>query len=263
MGIATRGSWKPGQSGNANGRPDGSRNNRTKDIVLRLISLGHKDPLETLSELQNSSTDEAIRATAANMLAPYLHGKLVPRPSPVFMEQNLSIPKPTTIDEAVNNIAYLSQLKSTGQIDRDWGDNLIADQRAMLGALVDEAKLAAGVGTGDQIIRIEGGLPPLSGTEIIMPVLPRDSVTGPLAPTKDSFSPLEPLTPVVPATTLQRIESALLAWSEGGRKGNVEIDGPTWDDMATVPRDALQALFDRYGVACPLASADGEGATEG
>ena len=74
---------------------------------------------------------------------------------------------------------------------------------------------------------------------------------GPLDPTKDSLSPLEPAAPVVAITVLQRVESALLGWSEGGRKGNVEIDGSTWDDMASVPREALQALFDRYGVACP------------
>jgi hypothetical protein len=67
--TATSGSWKPGQTANPNGRPLGSRNNRTADIVKRLMALGIKT-LETLSELQNNSPDEAIRATAANMLAP-------------------------------------------------------------------------------------------------------------------------------------------------------------------------------------------------
>jgi hypothetical protein len=91
----------------------------------------------------------------------------------VFIDQNLSIPKPSTIAEAIDNIAHISDLKATGQIDRDWGDNLIADQRAILNALVDEAKLiAADAANADHVIRIEGGLPPLPGCDIIMPELP-------------------------------------------------------------------------------------------
>jgi hypothetical protein len=157
-------SFKPGHTLNPNGRPVGSRNNRTADIVKRLISLGHKDPLETLSELQNNSQDEAIRATAANMLAPYLHSKMTPVAALVFIEQNLSIPKPSTIAEAIENIAHISELKATGQIDRDWGDNLIADQRVILNALVDEAKLlAAGEANTDHVIRIEGWSTRLTG----------------------------------------------------------------------------------------------------
>jgi hypothetical protein len=33
--------------------------------------------------------------------------------------------------------------------------------------------------------------------------------------------------------------------------------------MASVPHDVLQALFDRYGVTCPLASASAEDAHDG
>jgi hypothetical protein len=44
--------WKPGVVTNPNGRPRGTRNNRTKEIVQKLIDLGHKDPLVTLSEIQ-------------------------------------------------------------------------------------------------------------------------------------------------------------------------------------------------------------------
>jgi hypothetical protein len=202
------------------------------------------------------------------MLMPYLYNKLAPiapPPTLILLEEQVIIPhpRPTSFAEARENIAYISELKSQGQIDRTWAESLISDQRALHDSLVDEAKLAAGVTNGDQIIRIEGGLPALAGTDIIMPVLTtsRDPAQGPgpLDPTKDSLSPLEPTVPVVPDTVLQRVEAALLAWSEGGRKGDVEIDGPTWDAMASVPRDALQALFDRYGVACPEVP-EGEGA---
>jgi hypothetical protein len=209
------------------------------------------------------------------MLMPYLYNKLAPiapPPTLILLEEQVVIPhpRPTTFAEARENIAYISELKASGQIDRTWAESLIFDQRALLDSLVDEAKLATGVTTGDQIIRIEGGLPALPGSDIIMPVLASTSADapGPLDPTKDSLSPLDPTTPVVPATLLQRVEAALLGWSEGGRKGDVEIDGPTWDAMASIPRDALQALFDRYGVACPdtgeaTGEADGLACSEG
>ena len=167
------GAWKPGQVTNPNGRPTGSRNNRTKQTIEKIIALGHKDPLETLSELQHSSDDEAIRATAANMLAPFLHSKNATKPippDPVYIQEAISLPRPTSISQATNNIAHLSEMKSTGLLDFSTADSLIADQKVILNALIDEAKvLAAQGGSPNQSIRIEGGLPPLVGTNIIMP----------------------------------------------------------------------------------------------
>src|SRR6516164_6797155 len=100
--------FQPGEVANPNGRPTGSRNKRTTEIIQQLIELGHKDPLVTLSELQNGSQDEAIRATAANMLAPYLHSKLASRPTPpdpVYIEQALNLPALSTVRQAYENIA--------------------------------------------------------------------------------------------------------------------------------------------------------------
>jgi hypothetical protein len=52
----------------------------------------------------------------------------------------------------------------------DFADSLIADNKAILAALVEEAKLlAAQGGPREQTIRIEGGLPELPGTNVIMP----------------------------------------------------------------------------------------------
>jgi hypothetical protein len=62
--------WKPGQSGNVNGRPVGSRNIRTQEVLDKIKAAGYTDPLIILAQLQANSDDEAIRATAANMLAP-------------------------------------------------------------------------------------------------------------------------------------------------------------------------------------------------
>jgi hypothetical protein len=119
---------------------------------------------------------------------------------------------------------------------RNWISAKHADQEFEL------KRLAADASNAEQVIRIEGGLPDLPGTSIIMPV------PGDLA-----HSPLHPPAPVVPTTTLQRLEAALHGWSTGDRKGPVEIDPDTWDAMSTIPHDVLQALFDKYGVELPEA----------
>lgn len=165
--------WKEGQSGNPNGRPKDARRPRTQEVIALIKSYGHKDPLETLSELQHNSQDEAIRATAANMLAPYLHSKLASTPvppPPVYIEEAISLPRPTSIDQASNNIARLSEMKAQGQLDFATADSLINDNRTILYALIDEAKLlAAQGGSPQQTIRIENALPQLPGTRIVMP----------------------------------------------------------------------------------------------
>jgi hypothetical protein len=167
--------WKPGVSGNPGGRPAGSRNIRTQEVLDLIRAQGHKDPLVTLSELQNSSDDDGIRATAANMLAPYLHSKLAAKPQPpdpVYVEQAINLPRPTTIKQAYENIALLTEYKSTAKLDFVTADSLINDQKVILYALIDEAKLlAAQGGSPEQVIRIEGGMPVLPGTNIIMPEL--------------------------------------------------------------------------------------------
>jgi hypothetical protein len=167
--------WKPGERPEGAGRPVGARNRRTAYVIELIRSAGHQDPLLTLAELQAKSHDEGIRATAANMLAPYLHSKNATKPiaaDPVYFEQAVSLPRPTTIRLACDNIALLTEMKSQGQLDVASADSLINDQRIILNALVDEAKLLAAQGdpTVPQKIIIEGGLPQLPGCEnLIMP----------------------------------------------------------------------------------------------
>jgi hypothetical protein len=168
--------FAPGQSGNLNGRPSGSRNRRTQEILDLIKASGHKDPLLALSELVSNSKDEAVVAQASSMLAPYLHSKLAAKvtpPDPVYVEQALNLPAPYTIRQAYENIAQLSHMKAQGQLDIATATSLIEDQKVILYALIDEAKLlAAAGGSPEQTIYIEGGLPPLPGTEIIMPPTP-------------------------------------------------------------------------------------------
>jgi hypothetical protein len=112
---------------------------------------------------------------ASAQLAPYLHSKNATKPvqpDPVYFETE-KLPRPANIAEACNNIALLSEKKAIGELDVVTADSLINDQRIILNAMVDEAKLlAANADPNIQpVIRIEGGLPPIPGCDVIMPQL--------------------------------------------------------------------------------------------
>jgi hypothetical protein len=133
------------------------------------------------------------------MLMPYLYNKLAPiapPPTLILLEEQvvLAHAQPEALPEVRENIAYLTALKAQGRIDRAWAESLIFDQRALHDSLVDEAKLgAADAANGDQVIRIEGGLPALPGTDIIMPERPEPGILPPevLAAPED-HAPAEP-----------------------------------------------------------------------
>jgi hypothetical protein len=133
---------------------------------------------------------------------PYLYNKLAPiapPPTLILLEEQVVVPhsRPTTLAEVRENIAYISQLKSDGRIDRTWAESLIFDQRALNDSLVDEAKLlAAGEANADRVIRIEGGLPSLPGTEIIMPNLTPALENEVSSPTDALAAPEHALPPV-------------------------------------------------------------------
>jgi hypothetical protein len=93
-------------------RPLGARNRRTTEAIEAIIKSGHQDPLLTLAELQAKSADEGIRATAANMLAPFLHSKCGAIPPLRFISEpvELPCPNPTTTHELDQNIAHIVQL---------------------------------------------------------------------------------------------------------------------------------------------------------
>src|SRR6516165_12232762 len=104
---------RPGIPNNPNDRPIGARNNRAKEIIQKLTANGFKDPLITLAELSEKSQSEQIRATASQMLAPYLHGKMGMIPAPIYIEAKVHLPhpNPTKLEQVRENIIYLTNLK--------------------------------------------------------------------------------------------------------------------------------------------------------
>jgi hypothetical protein len=180
-------SWVKGQSGNPSGRTPGARNKRTKEIVDQIIATGNKDPLLTLSDLQAQSEDEGIRATAASMLAPYLHSKLVAVPAPRYIEHVFVHPHstPTTEAEISANISHLNQAYAAGGLDFESYQVMLAGQHQHINALKAREDIPA-----NSNITITGGLPSLPSTNITMPQLNGHAINGVLAPPViDSLDP--------------------------------------------------------------------------
>jgi hypothetical protein len=163
--------YRPGTSGNPNGRPVGSRNKRTQEIIKEIQKLGHKDCLMRLSEIVHSEADTSLAISAAAHLAPYMHGKMGTIPAPRYVEQTFEVPSFQSIDQAEDYLAEIPQRVARGELDfqsaldfsnlvRNWVETKLAHTNTDL-------KVQA-QGGGDATIRIEGGLPQLPGTNINM-----------------------------------------------------------------------------------------------
>jgi hypothetical protein len=182
--------------GGTPGRKLGTRNKRTTEIINRLVSNGFNDPLLVLGEIVTNSDDPHLRAQAANMLAPYLHGKHGIIPAPIYIEAKVDLPhaNPTKLDQVRENIIYLTNLKLSAQIDTATAGNLILDQRHLHDSILEEMKLLYSQGgSADVQIHISGGLTPLPGTDIIMPQINGviDAVAVPEASASGATTPID------------------------------------------------------------------------
>jgi hypothetical protein len=164
--------FQPGIASNPAGRPKGARNRRTQEILDLIQGRGDKDPLDALSEIVTKNQDPNIVATAANMLAPFVHSKRGTLPAPRFVPDQIEVPTFNTVQEAEAYLAHIPVLLGRGELDsqsalelstltKNWLDAIYAHQEYDL-------KLQAQGGGADTVIRIEGGLPPLPGTNVIM-----------------------------------------------------------------------------------------------
>jgi hypothetical protein len=166
-------SFAPGVVTNPNGRPVGSRNKRTQEVLNLLQARGDKDPLDALSNIITTNQDPAIVATAANILAPYCHSKRGTLPAPRFVDDPLQVPDFQTIDEAQDFQKEIARRAAAGELELQTSldiSTLIGNWIRSRQATIElDLKISAQGGPHDQTIRIEGGLPQLPGCDIIMP----------------------------------------------------------------------------------------------
>jgi hypothetical protein len=163
--------FQPGVAANPNGRPKGSRNRRTQEILDLIQGRGDKDPLDALSEIITTNQDPNIVATAANILAPYVHSKRGSLPAPRFIPEQIEIQNFQTIQQAEDYLASIPGLLGRGEFDSQTALELSTLTKNWLDAIYArqdyDLKLQAQGGGEPQTIRIEGGMPPLPGTNII------------------------------------------------------------------------------------------------
>jgi hypothetical protein len=166
-----------GHTNNPNGRPPGSRNKRTQEILDAIKSRGDKDPLDFLSEVitSNNTYSPELKVTAANYLTPYLHSKRsVAAPAPRYIDSPVQVPEFQSVDKAETFLASLPVMLGRGELDSQTALELSTLTRAWISARHEREELQMkqiAQGHGVETIRIEGGLPPLPGTDIIMPVI--------------------------------------------------------------------------------------------
>jgi hypothetical protein len=171
MGFQSGEQWK----GNPNGRVPGTRNKRTQEILNLLQSRGDKDPLDFLSEVISSTNtySHELKVTASNILAPYCHSKRGTLPAPRFVDDPLQVPDFQTIDEAQDFQKEIARRAAAGELELQASldiSTLIGNWIRSRQATIElDLKVHAQGVPGDTTIRIEGGLPPLPGTDIIMP----------------------------------------------------------------------------------------------
>jgi hypothetical protein len=168
--------WTEGKSGNPEGRPKGSRNRRTQDILDLLSNRGDKDPLDFLSEIVsgNGAYPPELKLTAANYLSPYLHSKRGMTVAPRFIGEPVQVPNFNSIEEAEMFLAQLSQRAGSGDLDMQSALDLSTLTRAWISACYEREELKLKLATAghlvrDTVIQVTGGLPDLPGTDIIMP----------------------------------------------------------------------------------------------
>jgi hypothetical protein len=166
------------------GRRLGSRNKRTAEIFNRLENRGDLDPAALLSSIvTNNEEPKELRIQAAGLLMPYKYSKCGTAPVQVYIDIPLDTPEFTHLSDAEQFLAKVAALVAHGQLDFQAGQNLSALAKNWIDAQYAREELAikqinAGTTEHEQTIRIEGGLPPLPGTNVTMPLLDGHATNG-------------------------------------------------------------------------------------
>ena len=168
--------FQPGHTFSPGRRP-GSRNKRTAEIFNRLESRGDLDPAELLSSIvTNNEEPKELRIQAAGLLMPYKYSKCGTAPVQVYIDIPLDTPEFTHLSDAEQFLAKVAALVAHGQLDFQAGQNLSALAKNWIDSQYAREELAikqinAGTTEHEQVIRVQGGLPPLPGCNVMMPLL--------------------------------------------------------------------------------------------
>ena len=93
------GLFQKGQVANPNGRPVGSRNKRTKELLEMLEARGDKDPLDFLSDIITNGTDPVLKVQAAGIAIKYSHSQIAATPAPRYVEHPITLPDFTAVED--------------------------------------------------------------------------------------------------------------------------------------------------------------------
>jgi hypothetical protein len=104
------------------GRPAGSVNRRSAEVIAKALAEGIT-PVEFMLKLMRDDTaDPKERAWAAEKSAPYLH----PRPAPLERTVEIDLPDTSTIDGIGQALDKIIQTVGKGEISPGEGQSLIS-----------------------------------------------------------------------------------------------------------------------------------------
>jgi hypothetical protein len=188
--------------GNPNGRPTGSRNRRNQVTFALLREKGDLDSAVYLSSVvTNVNNPHKLRVQVANSLMPYMYSKAGPLPAPRFIHDPLGVPQFQHVEDAEVFLSELPCRVDLGEIDIQFALDISLLVRNWIEAKrygTDlEIKVANNGNGREQTIHISGGLPNLTGANILMPLIDGrtiDSVpvSSSVAPTTESI-PADPV----------------------------------------------------------------------
>src|SRR3974390_1939772 len=178
--------WKKGVSGNPAGRPRGKMENgrirKARQEVFTAVAefvadanTNYKSSVELLMDFANNEKlQPSLRISAAQAAAPYQFPRKLSVPPPQYIHTEVVVPDFDSIEGAEAFLVELTTRVASAELDyqssdeiarrvQGWINNKRADQE------IEIKRFNSGQETGDQIIKIEGGLPSLPGTNVTMP----------------------------------------------------------------------------------------------
>src|SRR5262249_26496700 len=151
-------------------------------LEQRLKDRGDTDPAEFCSSIvSNPQEPTELRLAASNYLLPYLYSKRGALPPPRYVDLQIDVNEFTHVSDAENFLAKIALLVSREYLDIKSGQELSALVKAWIDVQYAKDELQYKISPPeqrDQVIRVEGGLPPLPGSDVIMPTLEHGPVTN-------------------------------------------------------------------------------------